>query len=447
MDTHSVISMDKNGTTRPPQSANLNIAQKKKSTQNIRVATINVRTLHDDIKLALIIKAAEKLRIDILALQETRRTGNGAFIFDDESLKGWQLVWTGHKRKREHGTGILLAPHVKLDDHTEHLQARIVSAYVCVHGVRFAILNIYSPTDCTESESAKASFYAALTKAKLELDKTSKYKPIILGDWNATISSESKSSGAWDYILGHNNSDRVQTNGNGERMLAWCSKHRMKIMNTLFRTKRIHRGTWRHPATGKWKRIDYICTSKWISKFVQSCRVYIGPSALFDTDHRLLVMNMSFPATKQQLKFSVNRSNKNIPAPSTVHSILRISVEHRQKLTDELERELDEVCQIDEVNELNEKITTSVIACAEKVCPKANHVKKKELWDDDELLNEMKNLSKCKNDKEIRKQQKNIKKRRNKLMNDYYQELANDINTVAEARDTNMEFALAHKYS
>jgi len=336
---------------------------------------------------------------------------------------------------------------VKLDDHTEHLQARIVSAYVCVHGVRFAILNIYSPTDCTESESAKASFYAALTKAKLELDKTPKYKPIILGDWNATISSESKSSGAWDSILGHNNSDRVQTNENGERILAWCSKHRMKIMNTLFRTKRIHRGTWRHPATGIWKRIDYICTSKWVSKFIQSCRVYIGPSALFDTDHRLLVMNMSFPATKQQLKFSVNRSNRNVPAPSTDHRILRISVEHRQKLTDELERELDEVCQIDEVNELNERITTSVISCAEKVCPKTNHIKKKEPWDDDELLNEMKNLSKCKNDKEIRKQQKNIKKRRNKLMNDYYRELANNINTVAEARDTDKEFALACKYS
>ena len=32
-------------------------------------------------------------------------------------------------------------------------------------------------------------------------------------------------------------------------------------------------------------------------------------------------------------------------------------------------------------------------------------------------------------------------------MNDYYQELANNINTVAEARDTEKEFALARKYS
>ena len=367
-------------------------------------------------------------------------------MFDDDSLRGWQLVWSGHKRKREHGVGILIAPHVKLDHHTEHLQARIVSANVRVRGFRFAILSIYSPTDCTESEAAKTSFYSALTKAKLELDKSPKYKPIVLGDWNATISAESKTSGAWDSIMGYNNPDRVQTNGNGERMLAWCSKHRMKIMNTIFRTKRIHRETWQHAATGKWKRIDYICTTNWVSKFVRSCRVYTSPSLLFDTDHRLLVMNMDFPATKQQLTFQQSRSNKNGPKPTTDYSILRDNADMRQKLTDELERELESI-ETDDVNELNEKITSTVKLCADKVCPKINQVKKKEPWDDETLLNEMRNLSKCKNNKEIRKQQKNIKKRRNKLMNDYYQELADNINTVAETRDIEKEFALARKFS
>lgn len=37
--------------------------------KNIRIATINIRTLHDDIKLATVIKAISKLGIDILAIQ------------------------------------------------------------------------------------------------------------------------------------------------------------------------------------------------------------------------------------------------------------------------------------------------------------------------------------------------------------------------------------------
>lgn len=73
----------------------------------IRVATINVRTLQDDIKLATVIKAASTLEIDVLALQEVRRAVFGYAIFDDDSIKGWQFIWSGYKRKAEHGVGIL----------------------------------------------------------------------------------------------------------------------------------------------------------------------------------------------------------------------------------------------------------------------------------------------------------------------------------------------------
>ena len=55
------------------------------------------------------------------------------------------------------------------------------------------------------------------------------------------LSATSKNSGAWDAILGPNNPDRVQSNDNGERMLKWCLRHNMKIMNSWFRTKRIQR--------------------------------------------------------------------------------------------------------------------------------------------------------------------------------------------------------------
>ena len=59
----------------------------------------------------------------------------------------------------------------------------------------------------------------------------------------------------------------------------------------------------------------------------------------------------------------------------------------------------------------------------------------------------MKDLRKCCKHKDIRKQQKEIKKRCLKLKNDYYQDLADNINTAAAAREVEKEFALSKKYT
>ena len=150
---------------------------------NIRIATINVRTAQDDIKLATIVKTASDLGIDILAMQEVRCTSSGILTFEDESLKGWQFIWSGHKRKREHGVGILLAPHVKLENHQEHLPARIISATICVKGMKLTALNVYAPTEITKSDSTKSAFYSALSKVKTYLEGTQKYKLVTLGDF------------------------------------------------------------------------------------------------------------------------------------------------------------------------------------------------------------------------------------------------------------------------
>ena len=86
--------------------------------------------------------------------------------FDDDSIKGWQLVWSGHKQKHEHGVGFLLAPHVEIEEYEQHLPARILSIKVKVRGLRLAVINVYSPTDATKSETTKSLFYSSLNKAK-----------------------------------------------------------------------------------------------------------------------------------------------------------------------------------------------------------------------------------------------------------------------------------------
>ena len=162
------------------------------SKNKIRIATINVRTLQDDMELASVIQATESLQIDVLAMQEVRRKGFDRIQFDDESIKGWQLIWSGHKRKARHGVAFLLAPHVKTEEFKEYLPARVITVMIKVKGMRLCMMNAYSPTDSSESERAKVLFYNALSKAKLESDKKPKFKQIALGDFNATISSSIK---------------------------------------------------------------------------------------------------------------------------------------------------------------------------------------------------------------------------------------------------------------
>ena len=304
---------------------------------------------------------------------------------------------------------------------------------------------MYSPTETTKSDSAKLAFYSALNKAKDEMDSKPKYKLIVLGDFNATISSASKDSGTWDAVLGNNNSDQVETNNNGERMLAWCLKNRMKITNTIFRTKRIHRETWRHAATGKWKRIDYICTSRWLMKFVRSCRVFIGPSRLFDTDHRVVVMDIEFPGTKKQLRKQLSVPTRTI-TPKTEYRAVRDCSDTRERLTEKLDSELNDI-ELSDIDELNEKIVSTVRQCVDAVCPTIDHVKKKQPWEDDKLQLMIKELRAQSSHTEMRKQQKAIKNRRQILKNDYYREIANNIKSAAEARQVEKEFALAKKYS
>ena len=80
-------------------------------------------------------------------MQETRRLSSGTTTFVDKSIYGWQLIWSGHKRKRQHGVAILLAPHVTLEEYEVFLDARVITAKVRVGNMRLALLNVYAPTD------------------------------------------------------------------------------------------------------------------------------------------------------------------------------------------------------------------------------------------------------------------------------------------------------------
>ena len=99
------------------------------------------------------------------------------------------------------------------------------------------------------------------------------------------------------------------------------------------------------------------------------------------------------------------------------------------------------------MDELNDAIVSSVKEGMESVCPTIEPRKKKEPWEDARLLEMMKDVKSCETHEAARTRQKEIKKRSAELKNEYYKELADNINSVAAAREVEKEFALAKKYS
>ena len=142
-------------------------------------------------------------------MQEVRRKGFDRKVFEDESMQGWQLIRSGHKRTDRDGVALLLSPHVKVEEFK-----RVITAMIKVKGMRLCMINAYYPTNSYESDSAKVAFYNALSKAKKESEHKPKFKQIALVDLNAAIASSSKDVHSWVSILGSNNSDQVETNGN-----------------------------------------------------------------------------------------------------------------------------------------------------------------------------------------------------------------------------------------
>ena len=182
--------------------------------------------------------------------------------------------------------------------------------------------------------------------------------------------------------------------------------------------------------------MDYVCAPSWVLKFIRSCRVYIGPSALFETDHRLLVTNIVFPATKRELKkYAVKKLN---PKPRTNFAALKESVELQEKLTIEIENELS-VLNGESVDEINEDIVNTVRNCVDRVCPKIQEQKKKEPWENKCLQDMMEEARRCTQRIETRKIHKKMKARRKWLKKHYFKELADDLNNVAEARQVEKE--------
>ena len=108
------------------------------------------------------------------------------------------------------------------------------------------ILAAYAPEEGKTEQTEE--FYETLQD---QIDKISK-NIVVAGDYNARVGNI-----PIDGILGTNT--EITTNSNGHKLKEFASVNELKITNTFFRHKEIHKMTW--SARGYRSIIDYILTN------------------------------------------------------------------------------------------------------------------------------------------------------------------------------------------
>ena len=141
------------------------------------------------------------------------------------------------------------------------------------------LISAYAPTLDAENVT-KDRFYEDLHSTLASIPD--REEVFLLGDFNARVGADHEN---WPICLGRFGIGKL--NGNGQRLLEFCSTNDLSITNTFYNGKDHHKVSWRHPRSKHWHQIDFIIVKKKHLNSVKITRSY--HSADCNTDHTLVV--------------------------------------------------------------------------------------------------------------------------------------------------------------
>ena len=156
------------------------------------------------------------------------------------------------------------------------------------------MVNVYSPTNCDDSDNLKDAFYRMLKKSCEKQHKQQKL--IVLGDFNATTSVS----------LGKNHFDGQQIindsicNDNGSRLKSLCRELRLCMSQTYYDHPKEKRFTWFSGDGSTKKVLDYVLVEPFIQNYIEECKAEQNYD--FDSDHILVKTVLKTPSSKKHSK-------------------------------------------------------------------------------------------------------------------------------------------------
>ncbi|PSN53384.1 hypothetical protein C0J52_03797 [Blattella germanica] len=288
-----------------------------------------------------------KVKVEIVALQEIRWNGDGII-----NKKDYTLYYSGPSKKTgKAGTGFFVKKkiHNSIIDFVPHndrlCKLRIQSKYN-----KITLINTYAPTEDKTIE-IKETFYEDLQDVMNSIPKSDTV--IVLGDFNA----------------------QDNTNSNGEMLCHFAIQNNLKIMSTRFQHKQIHKATWLSPDHNTMNQIDHILITSSKSDLIEDVRSLRGPN--IDSDHFLVrsTFKQTLPAKyKKKCEQTFKWNKQNLQCSGTLKQYKDILY---SKLRDMPEDENENV------TEKWNKLKNAITEAAEQTIQKQGKTKKNEWWDND----------------------------------------------------------------
>ncbi|XP_023931700.1 uncharacterized protein LOC106162426 [Lingula anatina] len=235
-------------------------------------------------------------------------------------------------------------------------------------GVKWHVIGlseVYAPTSSRPDVEVEELY----EEVQRQLTKDCHYH-IVMGDFNAKIGIKSDEQERATGKFGSG-----ERNERGDLFIEWATANNLKIMNTVYKKKISRRWTWQSPDGCTRNEIDYIMTNR--PNIFTDVKVLNRLDA--GSDHRAIMGVIRINVRKDRQKCLSNPSKKR---PSIEQLVIKKD-EFQILLTNrfsalELEGE-------DGVDEMNDRITTTILECASEVAP-ASKIKDSKLSTETRIL-------------------------------------------------------------
>lgn len=154
-------------------------------------------------------------------------------------------------------------------------------------------------------------------------------------------------------------------------------------------------------------------------------------------------MDCIFPSRKKRTELYPKREKP----PRCNIKVLRENEGVRKRYSDELDLALKDIESLDNINEISDKITTSIEQSSKGAIPIMDKLTISKPWVDEEFLRLTEERNKSTNPEERGKLNSAVKKHRDQINNEYFDKKARQINAASECRNVEEEFRLANSYS
>ena len=407
-----------------------NSSKQRKLFFNWKLGTINIRTGQEQsegARLYMITKQVAEAGLLICSLQEVRYRNSGKKIINLDSGVSYVFFWSGPKKRRDAGVGILIkqCKDVTYND-PDIMDSRIMGMNAKIKGYDVRLVNTYAPTNCDGSESAKDVFYKTLRKACVKQYKHQKL--IVNGDFNATTELVTKQC----YYDGKRLVDDPICNENGLRLKQFCQEKQLCTSQLYFEHALEVRHTWFSGDRSTKKVLDYILVEPYTQQFMEECKVDIKYD--FDSDHRLVTSCLATPTTKKaRRKFSKSNQSRTIIDPKSLDD-----TKIKAQFIEALSNELNKAPELDRPDDIGSDLAKCLQdAASATLSNKKKNTETNEIWKNDKTLNFILETRKrfVPSSLAYKYLTKTLKKRVNKLKNEKLAKEALEINKYATNRD------------